>query len=44
MTGGGGGGEEGSGVMPMYTRLVPAAARSGTQSRHHQFLQGLLGY
>ena len=24
--------EEGSGVMPMYTRLVPVAARSGTQS------------
>ena len=24
--------EEGSGVMPMYTRLVPAAARSGAQS------------
>ena len=24
--------EEGSGVIPMYTRLVPAAARSGAQS------------
>ena len=24
--------KEGSGVMPMYTRLVPAAARSGAQS------------
>ena len=24
--------EEGSGVMPVHTRLVPAAARSGAQS------------
>ena len=24
--------EEGSGIMPIYTRLVPAAARSGAQS------------
>ena len=39
--------EEGSGVMPMYTRLVPAAARSGAQSdcsTSSPILQGLLGY
>ena len=53
---GGGGGwgvgeedEEGSGVMPMCTRLVPAAAQPGVEPnqiapRHHRFLLGLLGY
>ena len=30
-----GGEEEGSGVMPMCTRLVPAAARSGAQSDYY---------
>ena len=38
--------EEGSGVMPMYTRLVPAADRSGASTSSPVFtgLAGLLDY